>query len=238
MKFEDFQRLFFYVQNNPGQEKWTFSSLQPGIHYTIRYWSGKKTIDFHRKDENTGEYYTYFEISTFKFLLLMRRFTKVNEYLIKEFWLGRKINPGKLRRKQCWLIALDSKNSTYPELHKIYGGGRRMKIKKDFSFNAAIDALEFIDAKELQNCNEGSFLVCSYKSGNLVCQGWVVKYAMLKGNYFITKKDFNLYSKLLLVVMHNLISMTSFDNSEEVRKEIRNILTKKYSTVHRQLLAD
>ena len=126
--FAALEKLFLFIQKNPGAEKISFNSLEKDMHYTIRYWSRKKTVDLHKTNQLTGEHTTIFEISTFKLLRLMMNFGMVQEYLTKEIWLGHKINAGKLKRNNCWLTDLNNKNEMYKDIIKI--NKTRMRLKK------------------------------------------------------------------------------------------------------------
>lgn len=126
--FAALEKSFLFIQKNPGAEKTSFNLLEKDMHYTIRYWSRKKTVDLHKTNQLTGKHTTIFEISTFKLLRLMMNFGMVQEYLTKEIWLSHKINPGKLKRNNCWLTDLDNKNEMYKDIVKI--NKSRMRLKK------------------------------------------------------------------------------------------------------------
>lgn len=224
--FEVLERLFLFVQDKPGMEKISFNSIEPGVHYTIRFWSRKKTIDLHKTNELTGAHETCFEISTFKLLLLLRRLGIVNEFLIKEIWLSRKINVGKLKKNACWLVAVDGVNSTYPELLNVKK--RRLRFRKGLSVSIMMESLEFISPDLLANCPEGLYVVYKFKGGNFLHQGLLFKMKSPGGNYFVTQRDFNLTSKLMMIALYNLTTRISFEKKDEVLIQLKQLLLKKY----------
>lgn len=224
--FAALEKLFLFIQKNPGAEKISFNSLEKDMHYTIRYWSRKKTVDLHKTNQLTGEHTTIFEISTFKLLRLMMNFGMVQEYLTKEIWLGHKINPGKLKRNNCWLTDLDNKNEMYKDIVNI--NKTRMRLKKGLNILDMAKNIEFFSPDILKYQNEGTFMVFKYKGGNLIYQGLVYKFTALKGNYFLTQQDYNLTSKLSMIAIYNLTAQITFDKKEEVLAALKTILSKKY----------
>ena len=225
--FAALQKLFLFVQQTPGAEKVSFNSFELGAHYTIRFWSGKKTVDLHKTNEVTGHHETLFEISTFRLLLLLGRLQRVQEFLTKEIWLDNKINPGKLKKYNCHLFDLNDKNITQEDILKI-SGGKRMRLSKILSLFELSKKMELLPPDILHSRNEGMFMVYRFKRGRLLMQGMIFKIPQLNGNYFITTKDFNLTSKLTMIAVYNLASQVNFDNKDAVLALLRQLLSKKY----------
>lgn len=228
---EELTKLFFYVQNNPGVEKYTFKSLEPNVHYTIRFWSRNKTIELHKKNEITGEYHKYFEISFFKFLLFFKRLEIIQKYHVVEFFLHRKINTGKLKKFKCYLYPLKQYADENPQMLKKTRNGRQLKLNKNFGFNNLIQNIKFIDPDEIKNYKEEVFFVYRLKKENLIYQGFIYKLPQIKGLYFISKREFSIYNKTLMVTIFNLLSKMNFKNKNELLKKFYDDITTKYKSL-------
>lgn len=225
--FEVFHKLFLFVQQTPGAEKISFNSLELGAHYTIRFWSKKKTVDLHKTNEVTGHHETLFEISTFRLLLLLGRLQRIQQFLTKEIWLSHTINPGKLKKYDCFLFDLNNPDITQEDILKI-SGGKRLRLNKNLNFDKLTEKMELLPPDILHSRKEGMFMVYRFKRGRLLMQGMIFKIPQLKRNYFITIKDFNLTSKLTMIAIYNLASQINFDKKEEVLAVLRQLLSKKY----------
>lgn len=221
------ERLFLFVQTKPGAEKISFKSFKIDEHYTIRYWSRKKTVDLHRTNELTNEKVTIFEISTFRLLLLVGRVNRVQEFLTKEIWLKRKVNPGKLKRCKCILVDLNDEDIRQEDFLKV-AGGKKLRFKKGFDPIEISERLNYFSPDILKERSHGIFSVLKYKSGRWLYEGLVFKVPNHKGSHFVTKKAFNLQSKLTMVAIYNLTSQVSFDKKEEVVAYLRKLLSEKY----------
>lgn len=227
--FDELTKLFFYVQNNPGAEKYTFKSLELNVHYTIRFWSRNKTVELHKKNEVTGEYHKYFEISFFKLLLFFKRLERIQKYYVVEFFLKRKINVGKLKKYNCYLHPLNQYADSNPELLKITRNGRQLRLNKNFDFNNLIQSIKFIEPEQIKNYKEEVFFVYRYKRGQLIYQGFIYKLPQIKGLCFISKRDFSNYNKLLMVAVFNLAAKINFENKNELLKNLYETITEKYN---------
>jgi hypothetical protein len=60
----------------------------------------------------------------------------------------------------------------------------------------------------------------------------IFKKPFLKGNYFITSRDFNLTSKLTMIAVYNLANQANFDKKDEVLAVLRQVIAKKYKYMH------
>lgn len=227
------QRLFFFVQTAPGQEKISFKSFKVNEHYTFRYWNRKKTVDLHRTNELTNVKETLFEISTFRLLLLVGRVNRAQQYLTKEIWLRHKVNPGKLKMNNCFLVDLDDENITHNDFLKV-SGGKRIRFRKGMDLLEIYDRMNFFSPSILNERSHGVFVVLKYKKGNWLNEGLVYKIPDLKGNYFVTKKAFNLQSKLILVALYNLTSQVNFNKKDEVMAYLGKLLSEKYKYLVRR----
>ena len=187
----------------------------------------KKTIDFHKTNEITGEHKTLLEVSTFRFLLFLRRLQDVQQFLINYIWLNQKINPGKQKKHHCYLFDIDNENITQEDILKVRGG-KKLRLSKSLPLLEFTKELELNGSDILHNRNEGIFLVCRFKRGCWLFEGMIFKIPLLKGNYFITKKVFNLTSKLTLIAIYNLSGQINFDNKEAVLSVLRELLSSKY----------
>lgn len=225
--FAALQKLFLFVQQTPGAEKISFNSFELGAHYTIRFWSRKKTIDLHKTNEITGDRETLFEISTFRLLLLLGRLQRVQQFLTQEIWLDHKINPGKLKKYNCLLFDLNDKSISQEDVLKI-NGGKKLRFSRGLNLFELSKKMEALSPDILHTRNEGMFMVYRFKRGRWLMQGMIFKIPQLKGNYFITIKDFNLTSKLTMIAIYNLASQVNFDNKDAVLTVLRQLLLKKY----------
>ena len=88
--------------------------------------------------------------------------------------------------------------------------------------------MELLSPDVLHSSNEGIFMVYRFKRGRWLMQSMVFKIPQLKGNYFITTKDFNLTSKLTMIAVYNLAIQIKFDKKDEVFTVLRQLLSKKY----------
>ena len=227
----EFPNFFFYTQPNENREKYTFSIGENGIHYTLMYVAHKKAFDFHKKDDNIKDidninpYEPIFEMSSFKFFRFLRKNAIVQEYLLKEFVVKNKINLGKLKKNNCWLLQLENINFS-KEVYKTERKGRVLKSNKKFEFNQMINEMEILHPDEIKNIDCNIFSVVKYKNGITTFEGFIYK---VNGRlYFWSKKNINLLMKLTLVSNYNLLSQISFINKEELLKKLYEIATRKY----------
>lgn len=226
--------FFFYYQPNENKEKYTFSFGDDGIHYTLMYVAHKKVFDFHKKDDkikdidNIYPYEPFFEMSSFKFLRFLRKNSIVQEYLTKEFVIKNKINIGKLKKYNCWLIPLENSNFS-EEIYKKERKGRMLKSNKKFEFGKMINEMEFLHPYEINRTNCNVFSVVKYNNGITTFQGFI--YKINNQLYFWNKKNINLFMKLSIIANYNLLSQISFINKKELLKTLYGIITSKYKSL-------
>lgn len=230
----EFPNFFFYTQPNENREKYTFSFCENGIHYTLMYVAHKKAFDFHKKDDNVKDidnsnpYEPFFEMSSFKFFRFLRKNAIVQEYLLKEFVVRNKINLGKLKKNNCWLLQLENINFSQ-EVYKTERKGRVLKSNKNFKFDNIISEMDFLHPDEIKNINCNIFSVVKYKNGITTFEGFVYK---INGKlYFWNKKNINQFMKLTLVSNYNLLTQISFINKDILLRKIYKIVTEKYKSI-------
>lgn len=227
----EFPNFFFYTQPNENREKYTFSIGENGIHYTLMYVAHKKAFDFHKKDDNVKDidninpYEPFFEMSSFKFFRFLRKNALVQEYLLKEFVVKNKINLGKLKKNNCWLLQLENVNFSQ-EVYKTERKGRMLKSNKKFEFNQMINEMEILHPDEIKNIDCNIFSVAKYKNGITTFEGFIYK---VNGSlYFWNKKNINQLMKHTLVSNYNLLSQISFINKDKLLKKLYEITKRKY----------
>lgn len=225
--------FFFYTQDKPGIEKYTFKLGNGNVHYTLIYVAKKKVFDFHKKDETIiktevdDPYYNFFEMSSFKFFRLLRKLGIVQEYLAKELILQNKINIGKLKRNKCWLMQLESNNYS-TDVFNIKRNGRELKLNKNFNFEELINEINLMRPDEIQNIDCNALSVYKYKKGTLFFQGFIYKFKNQKGLFFWSKKNINYYSKSVMVSTLNLLGQISFKNKERLLTHLKDMVFSKY----------
>ena len=232
----EFPNFFFYTQPNENREKYTFSFGENGIHYTLMYVAHKKAFDFHKKDDNVKDidkinpYEPFFEMSSFKFFRFLRKNAIVQEYLLKEFIVKSKINLGKLKKNNCWLVELENVNFSQ-DVYKTERKGRMLKSNKKFKFDSMITEMEFLHPDEIKNINCNIFSVVKYRNGITTFEGFIYR---INGKlYFWNKKNINQLMKLTLVSNYNLLSQINFINKEELLQKLYRIITKKYKSLRK-----
>ena len=232
----EFPNFFFYTQPNENREKYTFSIGENGIHYTLMYVAHKKAFDFHKKDDNikgtdnTNPYEPFFEMSSFKFLRFLRKNAMVQEYLLKEFVVKNKINLGKLKKNNCWLLQLENINFSQ-EVYKTERKGRVLKSNKNFKFDNIISEMDFLHPDEIKNINCNVFSVVKYKNGITTFEGFIYR---INGKlYFWNKKNINQLMKFTIVSNYNLLSQINFINKEELLQKLYKIITRKYKSLRK-----
>lgn len=195
------------------------------------YVAHKKAFDFHKKDDNVKDidninpYQPFFEMSSFKFFRLLRKNAIVQEYLLKEFVVKNKINLGKLKKNNCWLLQLENINFSQ-EVYKTERKGRVLKSNKNFKFDNIISEMDFLHPDEIKNINCNVFSVVKYKNGITTFEGFIYR---INGKlYFWNKKNINQLMKLTLVSNYNLLSQINFINKEELLQKLYKIITRKY----------
>lgn len=172
--------FFFYSQSKENKEKYTFSFGNNGIHYTFMYVAHKKAFDFHKKDDNIRDteciypYESFFEISSFKFFRLLRKNAIIQERLLKEIVIENKINPGKLKKNNCWLIQLENFNFSQ-EIYNPERKGRMLKSNKKFQFDKMIKEMKILHPDEIKHIDSNVFSVVKYKNGSSKFQGFIFK---------------------------------------------------------------
>lgn len=232
----EFPNFFFYTQPNDNREKYTFSFGENGIHYTLMYVAHKKAFDFHKKDDNIKDidninpYEPFFEMSSFKFFRFLRKNAIVQEYLLKEFIVKSKINLGKLKKNNCWLVELENVNFSQ-DVYKTVRKGRMLKSNKKFKFDSMITEMEFLHPDEIKNINCNIFSVVKYRNGITTFEGFIYR---INGKlYFWNKKNINQLMKLTLVSNYNLLSQINFINKDELLKKLYEIITRKYKSLRK-----
>lgn len=223
--------FFFYTQPKENREKYTFSLGENGIHYTLMYVAHKKAFDFHKRDDNIKDidninpYEPFFEMSSFKFFRFLRKNAMVQEYLLQEFVVKNKINLGKLKKNNCWLLQLENVSFSQ-EVYNKERKGRMLKSNKKFEFDRLITEMEFLHPDEIKNINCNIFSVVKCKNGITTFEGFIYR---INGKlYFWNKKNINQLMKLTLVSNYNLLSQISFINRDELLKKLYEIATRKY----------
>ncbi len=225
--------FFFYTQDKPGIEKYTFKLGNGNDHFTLIYVAKKKVFDFHKKDETVIQtesddpYYNFFEISSFKFFRFLQKLGMVQEYLAEEIILKNKINIGKLKKNNCWLIQLENINYS-KDIYNIKRNGRELKSNKNLTLKELIDEIDLIHPDEIQNIDCNIFSVFKYKNGILYFQGFVYKFKNRKGLFFWSKKSVNYYLKCLMVATYNILCPISFKNKDRLLILLKDIMTSKY----------
>ena len=232
----EFPNFFFYTQPNENREKYTFSIGENGIHYTLMYVAHKKAFDFHKKDDNVKDivninpYEPFFEMSSFKFFRFLRKNAMVQEYLLKEFVVKNKINLGKLKKNNCWLLQLENVNFSQ-EVYNTERKGRMLKSNKKFKFDSMITEMEFLHPDEIKNINCNIFSVVKYRNGITIFDGFIYR---INGKlYFWNKKNINQLMKLTIVSNYNLLSQINFINKEELLQKLYKIITRKYKSLRK-----
>ena len=226
--------FFFYHQPKENREKYTFSFGDNGIHYTLMYLEHKKAFDFHKKDDNikigqdTNPYESFFEISSFKFFRLLYKNGIIQEYLIKEFIIKNKINIGKLKKHNCWLMQLENVNLS-EEIYKLERKGRMLKSNKKIEFSKMMDEMDFLHPDEMNAINCNIFSVVKHKNGITTFQGFI--YKINNKLYFLKKKNINYFIKFSVVSNYNLLTQMSFINKNELLKVLYEIITRKYKSL-------
>ncbi len=232
----EFPNFFFYTQPNENREKYTFSIGENGIHYTLMYVAHKKAFDFHKKDDNVKDIYNinpyepFFEMSSFKFFRFLRKNAMVQEYLLKKFVVKNKINLGKLKKNNCWLLQLENVNFSQ-DVYKTERKGRMLKSNKKFKFDNMITEMEILHPDEIKNIDCNVFSVVKYKNGITTFEGFIYK---VNGSlYFWSKKNINQLMKLTIVSNYNLLSQINFINKEELLQKLYKIITRKYKSLRK-----
>ena len=232
----EFPNFFFYTQPNENREKYTFSFGENGIHYTLMYVAHKKAFDFHKKDDNVKDidkinpYEPFFEMSSFKFFRFLRKNAMVQEYLLNEFIVKNRINLGKLKKNNCWLVQLENVNFSQ-EVYNTERKGRMLKSNKKFKFDSMITEMEFLHPDEIKNINCNIFSVVKYRNGITTFEGFIYR---INGKlYFWNKKNINQLMKLTIVSNYNLLSQINFINKDELLKKLYEIITRKYKSLRK-----
>ena len=232
----EFPNFFFYTQPNENREKYTFSIGENGIHYTLMYVAHKKAFDFHKKDDNVKDidninpYEPFFEMSSFKFFRFLRKNAMVQEYLLNEFVVKNKINLGKLKKNNCWLLQLENVSFSQ-EVYNKERKGRMLKSNKKFEFKQMINEMDFLHPDEIKNINCNVFSVVKYKNGITTFEGFIYR---INGKlYFWNKKNINQLMKLTIVSNYNLLSQINFINKEELLQKLYKIITRKYKSLRK-----
>lgn len=227
----EFLNFFFYTQPNDNREKYTFSFGENGIHYTLMYVAHKKAFDFHKKDDNVNDidninpYEPFFEMSSFKFFRFLRKNAIVQEYLLKELVVKNKINLGKLKKNNCWLLQLENINFSQ-EVYKTERKGRMLKSNKKFEFNQMINEMEILHPDEIKNIDCNIFSVVKYKNGITTFEGFI--YKVNCSLYFWSKKNINLFFKFSIIAIYNLLFQSTFLHKEKLLSDIKTLLNNKY----------
>ena len=67
----------------------------------------------------------------------------------------------------------------------------------------------------------------------MVLSSFIHKLLQIKSLYFISKHDFNNYSKMLMIAAFNLAIKIDFENKNEILKKLYDDITKKYKSLRK-----
>src|SRR4029079_9621919 len=127
------KRIFFWIGDRPGRNKFIIGSGE-GYHITFLLDERKRVLNIHKTNDNSltpTKYEPLFEIGFYSLLKLIVGIRRQNWGVLEKYWLGKRVNLGKLGRHHCVLIPMVEDEAS---LSKIVTSKRSKKIelKKDF----------------------------------------------------------------------------------------------------------
>lgn len=233
--FKNFAAKFFiWINEHPEFQKFSFNIGDPTYHYTFRIWNDKREIDLHRTNENLTKgdpnyYQTLFRISFFslgRIIVFLKQFDA--DSFVKTMFKN-KINSGKLKRYNCVLIPLDSKNTDYEKIYisKKKKDKNRIKLNKEFDFSNFVIPITPEEGLSHPVC---CFMVLKYKRGRWLMNGSVYRFP---NTNIHGKRSFVFFSPSLhkeLKKSYKLLLLNILDKIEFYNKEnVVAFLKEKYS---------
>jgi hypothetical protein len=211
--------FFAWFGDQPGREKITIGTDRKGHHYTMMYNGREKTINFHKTFELANgkkDYEPICEISWFSFLRIIAAVNQSTIELLKKFWIGNRINLGKLHRHDMIAFPFSGSELRTEDLFDITRK-RKILLKKNIAIKPFFD--DSLYPEELLGSEHPGFLIYSTKRNHLKFQGFIFKAQgdpRARSFYFVSKHSFSKYRAELSFGLRNTLSKINFRGKEKV----------------------
>ena len=227
----DLKGVFLYLGTIPGNEKITVGSWDSN-HYTLHFGTKSKTLDIHRKNEKTGEHNTLFELGHYA---LMRLVVTIKNFILPEILelINNRVNVGKLRRHDCFLISGDTSTISTDNFLKVRKRGNRIRLREEFKFSALHNALVLpVDAPKR---TESFYQVYSSKRARIRSEGIVFRNCFNPHSHYfiwISKNEMNKLIRRFTSVIADSITTLDFYKKEELTAKFRESIIQRYGENH------
>jgi len=219
----ELRKLYLFCNVNDGAEKIVFGTGEPGIHYTIRFWSKKKSLDLHSKNEKTKEYKTLFEIKYFTLFRILSKMVAKQKQLFEKYWWSVPVNTGKLGHHNCILFAQSSDESDFGEIAQFKAG--RFKFRKKIDLTS-LNKL-YLLPNQIDKSEHEIFQILKFRKGKLVRNGTLLSPKNIKPKkYLVSNRAFRNFNRELGVSLLALMENHDFVNKAEVVKVFKEKLGK------------
>jgi hypothetical protein len=208
-------------------------SLGDGMHYTLHFGSKSKVMDVHLKDEATGEYTRLVGIPHFT---LMRAFVYLHKHFktgLRRYFLGNRINLGKLNRHNCVLVKVGGEEKLLSSFVKEKRKGR---YSKSYKFSDTLDKETykslFLLPKDIFNTDCGYFDVFKIKRGHPRKIGNVFKDPRRPGSrnlFFVSRENWRMFQAVIDLSVMTAVDNMKFEGQAMIQQKVRATMGKRYA---------
>jgi hypothetical protein len=224
--------FFIWFGDKPKSNKITIGIGEGNIHYTILFNEYKKVLDIHKTIElpNGEKKYTpLFKMGFFTLMRLLVLFKKNQMRLIRTHWLSKRINLGKLKKRNLILFPMgndEGQAAIFFDLKR----KKKMKLRNEIDTNEFLSLYKY--PEEIENYAGKAFWAYSVKGGNLKLEGIINQPSWDKRTqsfFFISKKAFSLFRKQSNIIAFNILNKLNFENKAEIMPQFSKRLREMYS---------
>lgn len=208
--FEEFKSLFIWMSNS--EEKgflFTVPTFEEGIHLSIGFDQKRKEFNIHFTNDNINEPGAkrrdfILVIPSFRFFLMMYRFTDFMKVNLLNLILRNRSNLGKLKKYNFILMPLENENIEQTDIFKITKNGRKWKPRTDINPSIFTDNLKY--AADFKTLQKSGYIAYKLKGSHLSMQGIIFNFPEFQRMFFVPIKQYNKQGRQLLVSIYNYLN--------------------------------
>ena len=226
-------KLRIFTSGEVGNEKISVTTGEMGQHYTLHFGSRSKFLDVHVKDEKTGEYQRIFGMSHYSLMRLYAGIWKFVNTGIRRYFLGNRINLGKLKKLNCILVKVGGEEELFSSFIREKRKGR---FSKSYKFQDSLDRKTydslFLYPDEIFETKCTYFDVYKLKNGYPRKIGNVMKdprNPQSRNLFFISKENWRMFQATLDLSMLTAIEKIQGENKDMMVSKMRAYMGKQYS---------
>jgi len=208
-------------------------SFGEGMHYTLHFGARSKVLDVHVKDEANG---TYTRLVGIPHFTLLRAFVTLHKHFktgLRRYFLGNRINLGKLNRHNCVLVKVGGEENLFSSFIKEKRKGR---YSKSYKFNKALDKETyeslFLLPRDIFETDCGYFDVFKLKKGHPRKIGNVFKDPRKPDSrnlFFISRENWRMFQAVIDLSIMTAVDNMTFEGHALIQQKVRAAMGKRYT---------